>query len=184
MTLQVVMMNMFGGNPYQADDPRESRFWKKTIASVLTPEQREKVKAIRADRELVKRHALTDYLVKSMAVELGMNETQTKKFDEIVRPALVSAKIDCISMYEPYVMYYYASKADKSKMKELLSSGQLQKWKIFLAPSKQIGQMIEGGGNQFGQVNRQQDFWIDIEITVTKIVEGVTSLFDGFAKKD
>ena len=185
MTMQAITMNMFGPNPYQAEDPRESRFWKKTIASVLTIEQRDKVKTLRAEREKIKREALTDYLVQSMAVELGMGKTQTAKFDDIIRPVLASAEIDCISMYEPYLMYYYASKADETKMKELLSPAQLQEWKIFLLPSKQIGEMIEGGGNQFAQVNGgQRGFWEGVDDVATEVVEMVTSLFDSFAKKE
>ncbi len=183
MTLQFVMMNMMGGNPYKNDDPRDSRFWRKTVKSVLTEEQQEKFKAVCVQRKKAKRRALTNYMVSSMAVELGMDNDQTKKFEAIVRPVMDSAKMKCITLYEPYLMYYFASKADKKKMKELLSPAQLQKWKIFLGPSKQIGQMIEGG-NAIGQVNGGNGgFWEDVENIVEDVAENVVAIFDGFAKK-
>lgn len=38
---------------------------------------------------------------------------------------------------------YFASKVDEEKLNKLLSPAQFQKWKIFMAPAKQFGPLIE-----------------------------------------
>ncbi len=183
MTLQMLMMNG-GGNPFSSDDPRDSKFWKKVVSSVLTDEQAAKFKQHQTERAAAKRKALTDSAIASITAELGLSVDQIPKLDAIVRPVMVDAEINCHVFYEPYILYYYASKADGKELKKLLSPAQLQQWKLFVAPSKQIGQMMEMEDGMMGGMEETGNFMMVIDETLTEIVEGVVSLFDAFAKQD
>jgi len=143
MTWQMVTMNMSGGNPFRSEDPTESKFWRKTVSNVLTDSQSEKFDQFNRRRDQAKQTAMIQYTLTLISVELGLSDQQATELDKLVRPIFQRSKLSCPALYESYVMTYYASKADEQKMKTLLSPAQLQKWKIFIAPLKQVGAMIE-----------------------------------------
>jgi len=143
MTWQMVTMSMSGGNPYKSNDPIESKFWQKTVSNVLTDSQRDRFDRHKHKRDQAKQTARIEYALTSIHVELGLSEQQAIEMDKLVRPNLEQAELNCSAMLETYVMNYYASKADEQKVKTLLSPAQLQKWRILIAPSMQMGPIME-----------------------------------------
>ncbi len=131
------------GNTYNVEQPAKSEFWKKTIGSVLTESQATRLDQFRMEREAKKRSAMTALCLSTLDLELGLNDEQHLKLSALVTPLTEKAEIDCSAFMEPYLYYYHASKADEGSLKEFLSAAQIQKWKLFMAPTRQIGQMIE-----------------------------------------
>lgn len=176
-TLQLVMMNAVG-NPFQYEDPRKHRFWLNIVGNVLTDAQSEKFKQYRRQRNVAKRTAMIDSAMTSLSIELGLTEQQRMELEKIIRPPMEQAEISCFTFYEPFVLYYFASKADQSEIEKCLSPAQLQAWKIFLAPSKQVGQMIEGND---GVVAEEKNLMLFIDRALDAVIEGLQAIFGAFA---
>ncbi len=158
MTLELITMN--NGNPFRVDDPLENKFWKKTVASVLTEEQSNRIKAYKSKRNEEKTEALIELAITEVAYELALDDDQKSKLAELVRPQLQDIEITAPSFYESFIMYYYISKVSNRKLKKFLTPAQLQKWKLFLAPAKQFGQMIEMENDQFLDGNDNGFFFV------------------------
>ncbi len=184
-TLQMIMMNGMG-NPFKFDDPLDHRFWQSTLRNVLTDAQLEKFREYRQDRKAAKRNALIDSAMGSLTIELGLTGEQRIKLAEIIRPPMEKAEISCFTFYEPFVLYYYASQADSKKLKEVLSPAQLQKWKIFIAPSKEIGQMMgmedEGVAVRGGVAIEESNLLLLIDRALETIARSVKALLNIYAK--
>lgn len=182
MTLQMVVMNNMG-NPFKSDDPRDDKFWRKTLAGVLTDEQSAKFKTYRLEREMAKREALIASTVNLLATDLALTDEQQTQLTELVTPPMKKAKLTCPVFYEPYVLIYYASKVDEKKLKELLSPAQIQKWKIFMAPAKQVGQMMEMEDAQdLGVGQGDLDVFVQLDQTLSYLLqqlEHVLNFFEG-----
>ncbi len=138
-------MQLAGGmmNPFQNEIPTNSKFWKKALKASIGDEQHQILMKHRADRDQLKREKNVAAAVEAFAFELRLSDEQKQAFSELVSPKMLKARTDIGPLYEQYVLYYYASKASKSKLKKILSKAQLQKWKSAIGPAKQIGQMME-----------------------------------------
>lgn len=130
-------------NPFQNEIPSDSKFWKKALKASIGDEQHQILMKHRADRDQLKREKNVTATIEALAFELRLSDEQKQAFSELVSPKMLKARTDIGPMYEQYVLYYYASKASKSKLKKILSKAQLQKWKSAIGPAKQIGQMME-----------------------------------------
>ena len=175
--LMAVVMDDYG-NPFTAKHPEDSFFWKKIVKSVLTEEQQKQFVEFKTKRVDQKKELVLNLLVQNLVIELSLDGEQEQKIRELVRPKLMSARrIPSNSFLEPYIYYYYASKVRTSELKKLLSDVQLQQWKIFMAPTKQIGEMVEMenmGGN--GGMEEGLGGMV-IEMVVESIGDGLLQLF-------
>lgn len=141
-TLQLVTMDSMG-NPFIAADPLEDKFWTKAVASVLSNEQSASYKDYISNRRKAKLESIIVSILGTANFELGLSEEQMPKFEAIVRKPMQEAKINSSAFFESYMIYYHASKADNEELKKVLSPAQLQKWRLLVAPAKQVGQMME-----------------------------------------
>ena len=142
MTIQMVIMGDMG-NPFNANQPTEHEFWQKTLASVLSENQAAKLGRYRSERNAAKRQVMIAFCMDTLKVELALSDEQQAQLSALVTPAIEKAEIECFSFLEPYLAYYHASKVEAVSLAAILSQAQLQKWKLFMAPAKQIEQMRE-----------------------------------------
>lgn len=184
-TLQIADGMMF--NPFQREIPTESKFWKKALKASLGDEQNQKLMKHRAQQDLLKREKAAEAAVEAFAFELRLSDKKKQAFKELVMPKMLECETSIGPMYEQFVLYYYASKASKSKLKKILSKAQLQKWKSAIGPAKQIGQMIEmqnGQNNDEDEVRggdweETMSFLVELDNAVDDVVEGVTDFVEG-----
>jgi|GEM_PF-6160570 len=141
-TAQMLTMDP-DGNPFNAVAPTDDKFWKKTVNAVLTADQVKEWKEFRKSRDREKRLSLIDTAIRTIKVELCMSDEQSEKLLEVVSPVILEEKFSCPAFFEPFLVYYHASKVDEAKLREIFSPAQFQQWKMFMAPAREIGQLIE-----------------------------------------
>ena len=172
MTMQLVMTDQMG-NPFKTPRPTESDIWTKMIRGVLTDGQSQTWTDFQRDQAVAKRTAMIAFVVASLTQELALSADQRTTLESLVTPQLATAEIKCIGFYEAYVMYYHVSKVSKKDLQGFLSPAQYQQFQLFVAPSKQIGQMME----------TEEKFMIDIDGSginlIEGVLEGIGELLDG-----
>ena len=181
-TMQLVGNMM---NPFQSKVPTDSKFWKTALRASLGEEQHQKLMDHQAKRDKIRREKNVAAAIEVLAFELRMSDEKTAELSDLITPQMLKAKTINIPMYEQYVLYYYATKASKSKLKKILSKAQLQKWKSVMTPAKQIGQMIEMQ-NQQGEDQddlgldweETTNFLVDLDNAVDDVVESVTNFVE------
>ena len=190
MTLQLVSGMM--GNPFKNETPTDSKFWKKALKASLGEEQHQKLMAHRAERDLMKRQKNIASTIEALAFELRLSDEKKKAFTELLTPKMLEGKAKIGPMYEQFVLYYYASKVSKSKLKKILSKAQLQKWKSAIGPAKQIGQMLEMQNEQaaddddvgaVGDWEETTEFFVEVDRAVDEVFEDVTEFVEGVLGK-
>ncbi len=154
MSMQMLEIGA-GENPFATEQPTRHEFWKKTLASVLSESQATRLDQYRSERQQKKCEAMVILCMNTLNLELGLDEGQYGKLSALIAPRMASAQVECFSFMEPYLYYYHASKVDEKDLKEFLSHAQLQKWKFFMSPSKQIGEMIEMEAQGMGVIEVQ-----------------------------
>lgn len=183
-TMQLAGGMMF--NPFQNEIPTDSKFWKKALKASIGEEEYQKLVKYRAQRDQIKKEKNVDSAIEALAYELRLSDKAKREFSELLTPKMLGEDHKNIGpMYEHYVLYYYASKASKSKLKKILTKPQLQKWKAAIGPAKQIGQMVEmqNGQNDGGDENigweETTSFLVDLDRAVDDVMEGVTDFVEG-----
>ncbi len=177
MTLQ--MLQFSGGNPYRSSKPTESEFWTKTVASVLTQPQTEQLESYQKKRSDAKNNARLAMVMETLTIELALTADQRTKLETMVATQFEDAEINCNLMYEPYLIYYYASKVSSTELEELLSANQHQKWKMFMAPMRQMGQILEMSDDQHGELQLSQvQFEFGFLDSAIQALEGIVDVID------
>lgn len=141
-------------------------FWIKTIKSTLNQSQYKTWETFISDQRKAKRKAMVKSNIETLNLKLGLTPEQKPAFANLVRPKMMKAKLEIVEnvgrYYEPFLYYYYASKASDSQLKKILSEAQLQHWKMTVGPAKNYGSMFDdnnavaqraggvGGGGIFG----------------------------------
>ena len=171
MTLQLVMTDQMG-NPFKTPRPTESDIWTKMIRGVLTDGQSQTWTDFQRDQAVAKRTAMIAFVVASLTQELALSADQRTTLESLVTPQLEKAEIKCSGFYEAYVMYYHASKVSKKDLQGFLSPAQYQQFQLFVAPAKQIGQMMEMEEGAMIEIGPGSNL-------IEGVLEGIGELFDG-----
>ena len=165
-----------GGNPFQSTNATDSKFWRKSLRSTLTKEQLAAFKDYRIEESRLRKRKLIESTIATLAFELNLNKEKKQEFEKLVIPYLEREQFSAPALYEGYIVYYYASKTSKSKLKRILSKAQYQKWIIMMAPMKEIGQMIEP------QENEQMEFAAGLSDVVDAVISVVDEVGEEVAK--
>ena len=117
-----------------------STFWKKTLNSTLSKEQKETWENFVTEQLEHKREKMADAAIASFNIEFGLTLEQQEAFAELVRPKLLGIKLKTIETigrkYERHMYSYYASKASKSEIEKIFTKAQMQQWKITVSTAK------------------------------------------------
>lgn len=139
---QLVMTEQMG-NPFKATPPQQETIWTNLVISILTAEQATKLAEFKAERDRTRRMDILDALVSTLTRELSLTTEQRTKVREILQPHVAEARLTALPIFEPYVGYYYASKATNEELATVLSPAQIQSFRILLLPVREIGAMME-----------------------------------------
>ena len=178
-------------NPFNKEIPTESKFWKKALKASLGEEQHQKLMKYRTERDQLKKEKNVAAAIETLAFEMRLPDETKQAFSKLLTPKMLEGDFSRVGpMYEIYVLYYYASKASKSKLKKILTKAQLQKWKSAIAPAKQIGQMFENQNAQNNAGDEEDSDWEetmsflqDLDNAVDEVVEDVVNFMEGIVGK-
>ena len=178
-TMQLVS-NMWGGSIIK-ESSTESAFWKKALRSTLTKEQLKTFNQHRQQQDDIRRAKVAEATVETLCYELRLTDEQKAAYSELVLPEVMQAKQNVAAMYEKHVLYYYATKASKSKVKKILSEAQFQKFEVMTNYSKQLGPMVE-------QQNVQVAGGMDEDTQLVsslffEVAGGLADVIEGFGNK-
>ena len=135
---RVCELNLFDHTAEPNRKAIDSSFWRKTVKSVLEPEQFEKYDAYLQERKKAHLDARINAFLLRMKKDLGMSDEQSKQYDALIRPEMEKAQI-IPGYYETFVFQSYATKYDQTKMKLVLNKDQYQLMKMLLSLSKSYG---------------------------------------------
>jgi len=131
------------GNPFRTVPPQDEKAWTTLVAGILTAEQVKTLSDFRATEAQQKRDEMLQSVLGGLTRELGLTPEQREKLQATFQPHFENAVFKGIAFFEPYMGYYYASKAKNEELAAFLSHAQIQKLRIFLWPARQIEQMME-----------------------------------------
>ena len=178
-TMQLVS-NMWGGSIVK-EPPTGSDFWKKAIRSTLTKEQLKTFNTHRQQQDDLRRAKVAEATVETLCYELRLNDEQKAAYSELVLPEVMKAKQNVNAMYEKNVLYYYATKASKSKVKKILSKSQYQKLEVMTHYAKQIGQMVDQQNVQVAG-GMDEDTQL-VSSLLFEVAGGLADVIEGFGNK-
>lgn len=138
--------NEYVSNVNNETTPNNS-FWKKTLKSTLSKDQKKVWDDFITEQRKAKRKKMAEAAIEKLSFELGLTPDQKGKFAELVLPEIQKAKLETVETigkhYESHLYLYHASKVKESKLKLVLSSAQMQKWKAVSVASKQYASYFE-----------------------------------------
>ena len=135
------------GNPFKAKSPQKETIWTNMVAGVLTADQSKTLAEYKAEQEKERRTDMLESIVRSLTRELSLTVEQQTKLREILQPQIAEASLTSAPMFELYLGYYYASKTTNEELAAVLSPAQIQSFRIFVLPVREIGMMLEMEGN-------------------------------------
>ncbi|MDP1562343.1 MAG: hypothetical protein Q8M16_13270 [Pirellulaceae bacterium] len=144
MMAQMVLADSMN-NPFKATPPVQTAIWKNLVAGVLTAEQSKILTEYKAEQDKVSRGILIDSIVGAMTQELALTAEQQSKVREIIQPHIAETPLTSIPIFKLYVAYYYVSRTTNEDLATVLSPAQIQSFRIFLLPVREIGPMMEMG---------------------------------------
>ena len=144
--LKVMSQWTFLGDYGEAFKAIDSIFWRKTVKSVLNPEQFEKYEAFLATRNQAYLDARIDSFVLMMKEKLSLSDDQAKRYDALVRPKMKTAPV-APDQLDYYVFLSSATKHDSEKMKAILNEDQYQLMKMILEPTNAYGDRFDREAN-------------------------------------
>lgn len=136
------------GNPFKAKSPQQETIWTNLVAGILTAEQSKTLAEYKAEQEKERRMDMLDSIVSTLTRELSLTVEQQTKLREILQPHIAEARLTSVPILELYLGYYYASKTTNEELAAVLSPAQIQSFRIFVLPVREIGMMLEMEGNE------------------------------------
>lgn len=140
MMMQMVVMQ--DSNPFRVSQPTNSKFWKKLVKETLREDQLAKLVEFRKQEEQRKLDIHLLGLMAALDRELTLTDQQEADLKKLIQPHVTNIKLQTATFYEPFLFNYHASKVSEVGLKAILTPNQIQQWKFFMAPAKQIGQML------------------------------------------
>jgi len=172
--------NAYSSNVKEATAANNT-FWKKTLKTTLSKEQKEVWEAFVTEQRELRRATMADAAIEKLNFKFGLTPEQKKKFVELVRPEILKAKLELVESvgmhYERYLYLYQVSKVSDTKIEKVLTEAQMQQWKLVVSTARNYGSMFEDRpARQRRRANR--NVWDRAGFGLTDLLESVGAVAD------